>query len=91
MKKSWLGGLWWRWNRLLIRLGQTRAIFLVVGIWVLYRWAVLGSRDAGLPEITELLLTAAYLAFVIYTISADVVVRRMVQKEIDSVRLRPSF
>ena len=50
MKKSWSAGLWWRWNQLLIRLGESRAIFLVVGIWVIYRWSVLASRDAGLPE-----------------------------------------
>jgi len=91
MKKSWLGGLWWRWNQLLIRLGESRAIFLVVGIWVIYRWSVLASRDAGLPEATGTVLSVVYLAFVVYTISANVIVTRLVRKEIERVRLDPRF
>jgi tetratricopeptide (TPR) repeat protein len=91
MKKSWFGGLWWRWNRFLIRLGESRAIFVIVGIWVVYRWTVFVCRDAGLPDITETMLTAIYLAFVIYTISANIIVERMVRQEISRVRLNPSF
>ena len=91
MKKSLLGGLWWRWNQLLIRLGEARAIFLVVGIWVIYRWAMLASRDAGLPEGTGMILTILYLGFVVYTISANVIVTRMVQKEIRRVPARSAL
>lgn len=91
MKRSLIGGLWWRWNRLLVRLGQSRAIFLVVGLWVVYRWSILGTRDLGLPDGTDLMLTALYLGFVVYTISADAIVSRMIRKEVERVRLRPSF
>jgi hypothetical protein len=91
MTKSWFGGVWWRWNRLLIRLGETRAIFLVVGIWVIYRWAELATENAGLPDLVGTLLTGLYLLFVAYTISANAIVTRMVQREIAQVRLNPKF
>jgi tetratricopeptide (TPR) repeat protein len=91
MKKNPIGGLWWRWNRLLVKLGQTRSIFFVVGIWVVYRWSVLASQDFGLPASVEMLLTILYLGFVIYTISASALVGRMVAKEVERVRLNPNF
>jgi tetratricopeptide (TPR) repeat protein len=91
MKKNPIGGLWWRWNRFLVKLGQARAIFFVVGVWVAYRWAVLASRDLALPEVTGSLLSLAYLMFVLYTLSADTIVRRVVAKEVQRVRIRPSF
>ena len=91
MKRNVLGGLWWRWNRLLVRLGEQRAIFLVVGIWVLYRWLSLAAEDAGLPQSAGLALTVTYLGFVLYTLSAGVIVERMVRKEVARVRLNPRF
>ena len=91
MRKNPIGGLWWRWNRLLVKLGETRAIFLVVGIWVLYRWSVLASGDLGLPPETATILSILYLAFVLYTLSAGAIVSRMVAKEVERVRLRPGF
>jgi tetratricopeptide (TPR) repeat protein len=91
MKKNPIGGLWWRWNRLLIKLGEARAIFFVVAIWVVYRWAVLASRDLGFDPMVENLLSLIYLGFVIYTISAGAVVRHMVAREVAKVRLSPSF
>jgi hypothetical protein len=91
MRKNPIGGLWWRWNRLLVKLGETRAIYFVVGIWVVFRWASLASRDLGFPDITEMILTILYLVFVFYTLSASMIVSRMVRKEIEKVRLNPSF
>lgn len=91
MKRSFLGGLWWRWNRLLIKLGQARAIFFVVGLWVLYRMLALAMGDLGAPPDAQTILTGVYFAFVLYTLSADVVVTRMIAKEVEKVRLRPSF
>jgi tetratricopeptide (TPR) repeat protein len=91
MRKNPVGGLWWRWNRLLVKLGETRAIFLVVGLWVLYRWSVLASGDLGLPAQAATILTILYLAFVLYTLSAGAIVSRMVAKEVERVRLKPGF
>ncbi len=91
VKTNPLGGLWWRWNRLLVRLGIARAIFLIVGIWVSYRLIDLVTQDMGADEIVGMVLTGVYLAFVIYTLSADTIVRRMVDKELAKVRLRPDF
>jgi tetratricopeptide (TPR) repeat protein len=91
MRRNPVGGLWWRWNRLLVKLGEARAIFLIVGIWVVYRWLVLASRDFGLPGETENILTILYLGFVLYTLSASVIVGRMVAREVERVRLNPSF
>ena len=91
MKMNPIGGLWWRWNRLLVKLGQARAIFFVVGVWVAFRWAVLASEDLGMPPVTGSVLSLLYLVFVIYVLSAGAVVRRMVQKEVARVRIRPTF
>lgn len=91
MKRNPIGGLWWKWNRLLIKLGQARAIFFVVGIWIAYRWAVVASDQFALPEVTASILSLIYLVFVLYTLSADIIVRRMVAKEVAQVRIRPNF
>ena len=91
MRKNPIGGLWWRWNRLLVKLGETRAIFFVVGIWVVYRWSVLASDDLGLPAEAGTILSILYLAFVLYTLSAGAIVSRMVAKEVERVRLKPGF
>jgi tetratricopeptide (TPR) repeat protein len=91
MRKNPVGGLWWRWNRLLVKLGETRAIFLVVGLWVLYRWSILASDDLGLPAEVATILSVVYLAFVLYTLSAGTIVSRMVAKEVERVRLKPGF
>lgn len=91
MKKNPIGGLWWRWNRLLVKLGPARAIFFVVGVWVAYRWAVIASQDFDLPAVTPSVLSLIYLLFVIYTLSADTIVRRMVSKELARVRIKPGF
>ena len=91
MRKNPIGGLWWRWNRLLVKLGETRPIFFVVGLWVVYRWSVLASGDLGLRRRGRDYLSVLYLAFVLYTLSAGPIVSRMVAKEVARVRLNPSF
>ena len=91
IKANLLGGLWWKWNRLLVRLGPSRAIFLIVGIWVVYRWLMLASEGLGLPDGVSTILTITYLGFALYTISADVIVQRMIAKETERVRLKPGF
>jgi hypothetical protein len=91
MRKSLAGGLFWRWNRLLVKLGEAKAIFFVVGIFVLYRWALLASEDFGLPAVVETVLMAVYLGFVVYTLSAGAIVRSMIAKEVAKVRLNPGF
>lgn len=91
IKANLLGGLWWKWNRLLVKLGASRAIFLIVGIWVVYRWLTLASENLGLPDATRTVLTLLYLGFALYTISADVIVQRMISKETERVRLRAGF
>jgi Flp pilus assembly protein TadD len=91
MKRNPIGGLWWRWNRLLVKLGQARAIFFVVGVWVAYRWAVVASIDWSLDELMPTALSLVYLMFVIYTLSADAIVRRMIANETRRVRIRPEF
>jgi tetratricopeptide (TPR) repeat protein len=91
MKRNFIGGLWWRWNRMLIRLGQARAIYVVVGIWVVYRWLVLASQDVGMNASVETALTCVYIIFVLFTISADTIVGQMIKKEVEKVRLKTSF
>lgn len=91
MKMNPIGGLWWRWNRFLVRLGPARAIYFVVGLWVTYRLAMVASTDFALPEMFSLALTAFYLGFVLYTLSAQAIVQNMVRKEIERVRFDPQF
>lgn len=91
MKMNPIGGLWWRWNRLLVKLGPTRAIYFVVGLWVAYRIASLVMVDLGWPSEASSMLTILYLIFVIYTLSADAIVRRLVDKEIETARINPDY
>ncbi|MFC4254724.1 tetratricopeptide repeat protein [Altererythrobacter xixiisoli] len=91
MKGNLIGGLWWRWNSLMIRLGQTRAIFVAVAVWVIHRWAILGSQDLGMPDEVGSIIAILYLAFVICILSAGTIVNRMVAKEMAQVRLKPRF
>ena len=90
-KRNPLGGLWWRWNRLLVKLGEARAIYFVVSIWVLYSVADLAARDLGAPSAFGTILVSVYLAFVIYTLSAHAIVRSLVSRELEQVRIKPDF
>lgn len=86
-----LGAIWWRWNRFLIKIGEARSIFVVVGIWLVYRWLLLGIEHFTLPDYITYILILVYLMFVVYTISADVIIRKMIEKESERIKLKPNF
>lgn len=79
-------GLWWRYNVLMQRLGETRQLLVLLGAWVVYSVARLGATDLGALALAST-LQLVWLALVAYTWIGPAVFARMVQRELAPVRL----
>jgi Flp pilus assembly protein TadD len=85
----WLG-LWWRFQSFVSSGSGTRAILLLLGMFMIYRVAAILSADAGRQDIANA-LQVVWLAFAAYTWVAPEWFRRTLRREMDDVRLRPDF
>lgn len=85
----WLG-LWWRFQSFVSSGSGTRAILLLLGMFMTYRVAVILSADAGRQDIANA-LQVVWLAFAAYTWVAPEWFQRTLRREMDDVRLRPDF
>jgi predicted Zn-dependent protease len=83
-------GLWWRFNaRLSTMTGQRQALTLI-GMYVGYRLVVIVADQRGYHALA-LVVACAWIAFVLYTYAAVPVFKRMLARELGSVRLRRGF
>jgi Flp pilus assembly protein TadD len=89
-RQSWLLGLWWRWGTFFERFGPARQILILMLLYVLYRFAVITLRGAGMTEAAQL-AQWGWLAFAAYTWFSPALFRRSLEKELQKVRLRPGF
>jgi hypothetical protein len=89
VRQSLLLGVWWRFNSYLTRSTQ-RAIGVLVGMYLLQRtlslWAVIHQR-----EMLQQLIAYGWLGICAYSWFAPVIYRRMLEKELAQVSLRPDF
>lgn len=89
-RQSWLLGLWWRWNAWVASGSTRRALLLLVGTYVLYRAVVITLNANGLEQWSSW-VDIGWYAFCAYTWFAMPMFRRSVERELESVRLRPDF
>jgi tetratricopeptide (TPR) repeat protein len=89
-RKSWLLGLWWRFQSFVNAGSQHRAITLLIGAYLLYRIGSIALNHNGLGK-KALYLTLAWLAFCVYTWFAPTLFWRSIRKEMESVKLRSDY
>ncbi len=89
-RHSPLLGLWWRFQRFVATGSTTRMVALLLGFFLAYRTAYILLVDQGQQQFATP-LQVAWLAFCAYTWVAPAMFRRMVERELSDVRLRPDF
>ena len=80
-------GLWWRYNSWMHRVGETRAIVILLSAFVIYRIASITADDLGATFLSAG-VTVFWLAIVVYTWVGPALFRRALKKEIESIQLR---
>jgi Flp pilus assembly protein TadD len=90
-RESWLLGLWWRFQSWVSAGSSTRAILLLVGLYIAYRSGVILLEGEGADARFVDARQVAWLAFCVYTWVAPALFLRALRKEMAEVRLRPDF
>lgn len=89
-RSNLLLGIWWRYATWMQGLDSTRSILLLLGAFLVYRFAALATADAGWARGSEL-VTWVWMGLCAYTWFAPELYRRMVARELQQVQLRPDF
>lgn len=89
-RQSPLLGLWWRYAMFMGSLGEGKGTLVLLGMFVVYRFATLAAKDLGQPTLSSF-IQLAWLAFAVYTWVGPSLFQRMVRQELDTVRLDPRF
>ncbi|MCD7083044.1 hypothetical protein LRQ11_31510, partial [Pseudomonas sp. MAFF 311095] len=83
-------GTWWRFNSWMNERSATRAIILLLCMFVVYRVVVITLTDQGYPQVAEM-VNWLWLAFAAYTFAAPQIFRRLLDKELVQVKLSKEF
>lgn len=83
-------GLWWRYNVWMGELGERRAIYVVLGSFVLYRLLALALTDLGQDWLASG-LQLVWLAFCAYTWIGPSRFRKALERELGQVKLGDEF
>jgi len=89
-RRSWLLGVWWRWNTWISRGDERRRVALLIGMFVVARIAIIITDELDYDGLSRM-LTLAWLGFCAYTWFAPELFRRMLAHELGTVRLDPDF
>lgn len=89
-RKSLLLGLWWRFQSFVSSGSRTRALALLIGMFLAYRVAVIALEENGHADWAPF-VQGLWLAFCVYTWVAPAIFRRALAKELSQVRLKPDF
>lgn len=89
-RKSLLLGWWWRYNNWMEGLGETRSILVLLGAFVLYRFAAIFAGQNQQPGLAQL-INFLWLGIVVYTWVGPMWFRRALDKELAGVKLRRDF
>jgi tetratricopeptide (TPR) repeat protein len=85
----WLG-LWWRYATFMSRVGESRQILLLTFAFGAYRAFDLACENLGW-KLTSDVVEVLWIAFAVYSWVGPALFRRMLQKEMKQVTLRPDF
>lgn len=89
-RRSLALGLWWRFQSFIASGSRTRAIALLIALFVAYRAAAITLEIQGLERLS-LPLSIAWFGFCAYTWIAPSIFWKAVSRELRQVRLRPGF
>lgn len=89
-RKSLVLGLWWRYSVWMGALGDGRAILVLLGAYVAYRFGVITADVYGRADLGEL-LSAFWLAIVAYTWFGPALFMHSLKKELSTVRMDKEF
>jgi tetratricopeptide (TPR) repeat protein len=88
-QSPWIG-LWWRFQAFVTSGGGTRAVAILLGIFLSYKTGAIVLEEYGRPDAAQL-LRYVWLGFCVYTWVAPEVFLRALRRELQQVRLRPDF
>jgi tetratricopeptide (TPR) repeat protein len=83
-------GAWWRFNSWMNERSATRAIVLLLFMFVVYRVVVITLATQGYPQVAQM-IDWAWLAFAAYTFAAPQIFKRLLDKELVQVKLSKEF
>lgn len=89
-RRSWLLGVWWRWNSYISLRGDHKQIALLIGSFVLVRIAIIVTDELGYETIAKA-LGYLWLAFCGYTWFAPELFRQWLKQELGTVKLDPDY
>jgi len=89
-RRSWTLGTWWRLNAFVSLRSETAQIGMLIGSFVVVRLAIILAGAAGLDTL-ERLLSYGWLGFCAYTWVAPGLFRRMLERDLREVALRPDY
>ncbi|WPO98671.1 tetratricopeptide repeat protein [Pseudomonas sp. HR96] len=89
-RESLFLSFWWRLNAWMSERGTTRAIVILLGMFVLFRVSVIAITQQGYPQVAQV-IDWVWLAFVVYTFAAPQIFKRALDKELVQVRLSKEF
>lgn len=90
MRENKVLGLFWKFQTWLGRLGAERAMLVLIFAFVLYSFGRVALVDLGYQQYGNI-LQMVWLGLCLYTWVGAGIQNRMVQKELQRVRLRPEF
>jgi tetratricopeptide (TPR) repeat protein len=89
-RESLLLGLWWRFQSFITSGSNRRAIALLVCAYLLYRAVGIALEAEGLTRWSPY-LDGIWFGFCAYTWFAPALFRRSIERELETVRLRPDY
>lgn len=88
--ESPLLGPWWKFATWVVSRGELAATLIVLGAFIVYRLVTTWAELNGHPNVAGV-VQALWLGVVLYSWTAPVAFRRMIEKELREVELRPDF
>ncbi len=89
-RRSPVLGIWWRFQSFLSAGSSRRMLLLLVGIYLLYRIAMIALAEEGMDHLVGP-LSIAWLGFCAYTWFAPALFWKSVRREMDTVTLRDDY
>lgn len=83
-------GLWWRFNTFLNRFGESKAILILLGMFMFYKTSTVVLDDFGYTGLANG-VSIFWLVFVIYTWVSPALFQRSLKKELEEFQLRKDF
>ncbi len=83
-------GAWWRFNSWMSERSASRAIVVLLLMFVVYRVVVITLTAQGYPQVAQV-IDWLWLGFAVYTFAAPQIFRRSLEKELAQVKLSREF